>query len=160
MPSPSVTRAGTISTCVVTPIFEELVFRKLFIDRVHIYGEGMAILASGLLYALYQGDFTRFFFSIGLGAFFAYIYIRTGKIWYTIIFRMICELSLTIAVLVLSSSREVINPSDGMENLGIGIEVAAVTRGQDVPLFEVREGMFNSDPAAREFGIASLLGSR
>lgn len=88
---------------VVTPIFEELVFRKLFIDRVHIYGEGMAILASGLLYALYQGDFTRFFFSVGLGAFFAYIYIRTGKIWYTMIFRMISELSLTIAMFVLSN---------------------------------------------------------
>jgi len=86
---------------VVTPIFEELIFRKLFIDRVHIYGEGMAILASALLYALYQGDFIHFFYSVGLGAFFAYIYIRTGKIWYTIIFRMICELSLTIAVLVL-----------------------------------------------------------
>ena len=47
-----------------------------------------------------------------------------------------------------------------MENLGIGMEVAAVTRGQDVPLFEMREGVFNSDPAASEFGIASLLGSR
>ena len=60
----------------------------------------------------------------------------------------------------LSSSREVINPSDGMENLGIVRGVAAVTRGQDVPLFEVSEGMFNSNSAAREFGIASLLGSR
>ena len=47
-----------------------------------------------------------------------------------------------------------------MENLGIGMEVAAVTRGQDVPLFEVGEAVFNSDPAARKFGIASLLGSR
>ena len=43
-----------------------------------------------------------------------------------------------------------------MENLGIGMEVAAVTRGQDMPLFEVSEGVFNSDPAAREFGIAKM----
>ena len=63
-------------------------------------------------------------------------------------------------MLELSSSREVINPSDGMENLGIVREVAAVTRGQDVPLFEVSEGMFNSNSAARKFGIASLLGGR
>ena len=53
-----------------------------------------------------------------------------------------------------------INTCNRLENLGIEIEVAAVTRGQDVPLFEVREGVFNSDPAARKFGIASLLGSR
>ena len=65
-----------------------------------------------------------------------------------------------MVVFVLSSEREVINPSDGLENLRIVREVAAVTRGQDVPLFEVREGVFNSDPAARKFGIASLLGSR
>ena len=65
-----------------------------------------------------------------------------------------------MVVLGLSSSCEVINPGDSLENFGIGIEVAAVTRGQDMPLFEVREGVFNGDPAAREFGIASLLGSR
>ena len=65
-----------------------------------------------------------------------------------------------IVVFGLSSEREVINPRDSLKNLGIVREVAAVTRGQDVPFFEVREGMFNSDPAARKFGIASLLGSR
>ena len=47
-----------------------------------------------------------------------------------------------------------------MENLGIGIEVAAVTRGQDVPLFEMSEGVFNSNSAAREFGVSGLLGGR
>ena len=65
-----------------------------------------------------------------------------------------------MSIFGLSSSCEVINPGDSLENLGIGIEVAAVTRGQDVPLFEVSEGVFNSDPAARKFGIASLLGRR
>ena len=42
-----------------------------------------------------------------------------------------------MVVFGLSSSREVINPCDGMENLGIGIEMAAVTRGQYIPFFEV-----------------------
>ena len=63
-----------------------------------------------------------------------------------------------MAIFELSRSGKVINPRDGMENLGIEIEVAAVTRGQDVPFFEVREGVFNSDPAAREFGITGLIG--
>jgi nitrogen fixation/metabolism regulation signal transduction histidine kinase len=31
-----------------------------------------------------------------------------------------------------------------LENLGIGIEVAAVASGQDVPFFEVGEGVFNN----------------
>ena len=56
-----------------------------------------------------------------------------------------------------------------MENLWIGIEVAAVASGQDMPFFEVSEGVFNKAPAfcrmgknsaASEFGIAGLVGSR
>ena len=47
-------------------------------------------------------------------------------------------------MLGLSSSENVINPGDGVENLGIGMEVAAVTCGQDVPLFEMREGVFDN----------------
>ena len=47
-------------------------------------------------------------------------------------------------MLGLSSSGKVINTGDGVENLGIGMEVAAVTRGQDVPLFEVRQGGFDN----------------
>ena len=61
---------------------------------------------------------------------------------------------------MLFSKGKVINTCNGLENLGIGIEVAVVTRGQDMPFFEVREGVFNSDPAASEFGIAGLFGSR
>ena len=53
-----------------------------------------------------------------------------------------------------------INTCNRLENLGIEIEVAAVTRGQDVPLFEMREGVFDGDPAASEFGIAGLVGCR
>ena len=45
-----------------------------------------------------------------------------------------------------------------MENLEIVREGAAVARGQDMPLFEVSECVFNSDPAASEFGISGLFG--
>lgn len=75
------------------PVFEELIFRKLLIDRVHKYGEGIAILTSGLLFGLFHGNFSQVFFAAGLGFFFAYIYVRTGKIRYTIAFHMIINLS-------------------------------------------------------------------
>ena len=65
-----------------------------------------------------------------------------------------------MGIFVLFSSGEVVNSGDGLENLGIGIEVAAVTRGQDMPFFKVREGMFNGDSTASEFGIAGLFGCR
>ena len=37
-----------------------------------------------------------------------------------------------------------------MENLGIGMEVAAVTRGQDVPFFEMDKSVFDKNPAKIE----------
>lgn len=75
------------------PVFEELIFRKLLIDRVHKYGEGIAVLTSGLLFGLFHGNFSQLFYATGLGLFFAYIYVRTGKIRYTIAFHMIINLS-------------------------------------------------------------------
>lgn len=84
-------RILTVGIC--APIFEELILRKFLIDRIHKYGEGIAILASGLLFGLFHGNFSQVFFAAGLGFFFAYIYLRTGKIWYTIAFHMIINMT-------------------------------------------------------------------
>ena len=52
------------------------------------------------------------------------------------------------------------NSGDGLENLGIVVEWATVTRGQDVPFFKVSEGMFDNNSAASKLGVADLLGCR
>ena len=54
----------------------------------------------------------------------------------------------------------VINSGDGLENLGIEVETAAITIGQDAPFFEVCEGVFNNNSAASKFGISGLHGGR
>ncbi len=74
---------------VCAPIAEELVFRKMLVDRVYKYGELLAALTSGLMFGLFHGNFQQFVYAFGLGVFFAFIYIRTGKIIYTIVFHMI-----------------------------------------------------------------------
>lgn len=81
---------------ILAPIFEELIFRKLIIDHVLRHGEWLAIVLSGLTFGMFHGNFQQFFFATGLGMFFAYIYIRTGKIWYTIIFHMVVNLSSSV----------------------------------------------------------------
>ena len=55
---------------------------------------------------------------------------------------------------------EIVNAGDGLENLGIEVEVAAITIGQDAPFFEVCESMLDSNSAAGKFGVLFLLGSR
>jgi membrane protease YdiL (CAAX protease family) len=77
---------------ILAPILEELVFRKLLIDRVVVFGDKTAILLSGLLFGLFHGNFYQVFYAFGLGCVLAYIYIRTGKIKYTISLHMTINL--------------------------------------------------------------------
>lgn len=74
-----------VTACICAPIFEELIFRKLLIDRTVRYGEGLSIILSGVLFGLFHGNFEQFFYACFLGMFFAYIYIKTGKIQYTML---------------------------------------------------------------------------
>ena len=69
---------------IIGPIFEELMFRKLVIDRLTPYGELTAILFPSLIFALFHSNLYQFFYAFFIGAIFSYIYLRTGKIIYTI----------------------------------------------------------------------------
>lgn len=72
-------------TVIGAPIFEELFFRKFLVDRTAQYGEGVSVVISGLMFGMFHGNLNQFPYAFALGAFFAYIYIRTGKIGYTIL---------------------------------------------------------------------------
>ena len=73
-----------IAFVVLAPLFEELVFRKVLVDRVLPYGEWPAILFSGLCFGLFHGNLSQFFYAALLGMVLAYVYIRTGNVLYTI----------------------------------------------------------------------------
>ena len=68
-----------IFTVVVAPIGEELVFRKLIIDRTNKYG-GVCIVLSALMFGLMHGNFYQFFYCFGIGLILGYIYYSTGRI--------------------------------------------------------------------------------
>jgi membrane protease YdiL (CAAX protease family) len=79
---------NTIVVAVIGPIIEEIIFRKLILDRTHIWGEKTAMVFSALIFALLHGNLYQFFYAFGMGLIFAYIYIRTGRIRYTIALHM------------------------------------------------------------------------
>lgn len=81
---------------ILAPIFEELIFRKLLIDRVIKYGEFCAIMTSGIMFGLFHGNFAQFFFATGLGMLFAFVYARTGRIWYTILLHMVVNMTTSV----------------------------------------------------------------
>ncbi len=73
--------ATFLGTCVVAPIGEEFIFRKLFIDRARRHGDTAAILFSGLLFGLFHGNLYQCFYAALLGILLAYVYTRTSNLW-------------------------------------------------------------------------------
>lgn len=78
-----------IFTVLCAPVFEELLFRKLVCDRTVKYGEGVAVMVSGLLFGLFHMNFNQFFYAFFLGCVLAFLYVKTGNLKYTIILHMI-----------------------------------------------------------------------
>ncbi|MBQ7973268.1 MAG: CPBP family intramembrane metalloprotease [Lachnospiraceae bacterium] len=87
---------------ILAPIVEELIFRKLLIDRVVKHGEFLAIALSALMFGLFHGNFSQFFMATLIGGLFAFIYIRTGKVWYTIFLHMAMNLTTSVVTVWLA----------------------------------------------------------
>lgn len=88
---------------ICAPIAEELLFRKLLIDRTVKYGEATAILFSGLMFGLFHGNLNQFVYAFVLGLFFGFIYVKTGNIRYTILLHMLVNfLGSVVGVIILN----------------------------------------------------------
>lgn len=75
-------------TVLCAPIAEELMFRKLIVDRTVRYGQGVAVVLSGLMFGLFHGNMNQFVYATVIGMFFAYLYVKTGKLKITISLHM------------------------------------------------------------------------
>jgi membrane protease YdiL (CAAX protease family) len=79
---------SALLTVVLAPIFEELIFRKLLLDRMLPHGELAAIFVNGLLFGAFHGNFYQFFYAALLGMLLSFVYARTGKIHHCIFIHM------------------------------------------------------------------------
>ena len=75
--------SGFAIVVLIGPLLEELMFRKLMIDRLHDYGESNAILFSALCFGLFHGNLAQFLYAFGVGLFLGYVYCRTRKVTVT-----------------------------------------------------------------------------
>lgn len=110
-------------TVICAPIFEELFFRKILIDKTASFGELPAILLSGLMFGLFHGNLTQFPYAFAIGIFFGFIYIRTGNISYTMILHAMINCvgavvsSLVMEGIDLDAIGKLINQAIGIEML-------------------------------------------
>ena len=70
---------------IVAPVMEELICRKLLIDRTRRYGELTAAFFSATAFGMIHGNFSQFFYAFGLGFVFAFVYLKTGRVIYTML---------------------------------------------------------------------------
>ncbi len=78
-----------IVAVIIAPVFEELIFRKMIIDRTLAYGEKAAILFSALTFGMFHMNLYQLFYAFGIGLILGYIYVRSGNIKITLLFHVI-----------------------------------------------------------------------
>ena len=83
---------ASVSVLIVAPIMEEIVFRKTLIPRLLVLGEIPAILVSGLFFGLFHMNFEQFFYAFFLGVIFGWIFVKTGKLIYTVLLHLVVNL--------------------------------------------------------------------
>ena len=74
--------------CICAPIVEELIWRKLLIDRLALYSKRLAIFGSGILFGIGHFNIHQLFSAMFLGWSFAYAYAETNNIFIPISFHM------------------------------------------------------------------------
>ncbi len=90
-----------VFTVLIAPLFEELVFRKLIIDRVSVYGEKLAILFSAILFAFFHSSIQQFFYALFAGLVFGYLYMRTRRLIYPYILHALVNFFGSVVPLIL-----------------------------------------------------------
>lgn len=101
---------------ICAPIVEEFVFRKLIVDRTVRYGQGTAVVLSGLMFGLFHGNLNQFMYATALGMFLAFLYVKTGKLKITIAIHMLINfMGSVVSAWVLK-----VVDLDALSNLGSG----------------------------------------
>ena len=91
---------------IIGPIFEELIFRKIMLDRLSVYGDRLAIGISALSFGLFHGNISQLIYSTMLGVILGYLYTRTRNIKYPILMHMLINFFGTVPSLLLMNGIE------------------------------------------------------
>lgn len=73
-----------LATVIAAPLGEEFLFRRLLIDRTRRWGELPAVLLSAAMFGAFHLNLYQFFYAFLIGLVFGYVYVKTGRLRYTI----------------------------------------------------------------------------
>lgn len=92
---------GIMIPVIIGPVLEELIFRKLMLDRTRGYGEKTAVIFSAICFGLFHGNLTQFLYACCAGLFLGYVYCKTGKVLYTILMHMLLNATSSAILLLI-----------------------------------------------------------
>ena len=94
--------ANVLFVVILAPVLEEIVFRGMICRRLLALGEGFTVVFSGVFFAMLHGNLYQLFYSFLLGCMFGFIYVKTGKIIYSIIYHVFINFMGTVVTLLIN----------------------------------------------------------
>lgn len=83
---------NVLMACIVAPIGEEFIFRKVLHDKIGQYGDKCYILISSFCFGLFHANLAQTLYAFVLGMLLAYVYLKTGNIIYNIALHIVINL--------------------------------------------------------------------
>jgi len=89
---------------IIGPVVEEIIFRKVFIDILGEHGRAYAIIVSAITFGFFHGNFSQVIYATLLGFILGYIYVKSGKIIYSILMHVSINFFGTVPALLVQDS--------------------------------------------------------
>ncbi len=93
---------------IIGPIVEELIFRKLMLDRLSVHGETFALIITSVAFGIFHNNIYQLFYATLLGILLGYLYLKSGDIKLPIILHMLMNLFGSVVALFVEGKLTVI----------------------------------------------------
>ena len=88
------------------PIFEELIFRGVLLERLRVFGDKTAIIYTAIGFGLFHSNFSQIPFAIALGLIFGYAVVKTNNIKYSILLHILMNSTSVLLVILMNYGLE------------------------------------------------------
>lgn len=78
--NPLVLALYVLSTVIIPPIVEEMMFRGMILQGLRRFGDGFAVIASAAMFGLYHGNFAQAVFAFLCGLILGYVAVRSNSL--------------------------------------------------------------------------------
>jgi hypothetical protein len=104
---------------VIGPIVEELIFRRLIIDRLSMHGDGFAVIVSAVAFGVFHQNLYQLFYATFLGFILGYLYVKTRNVIYPMILHVIFNFLGSVVALYVSERLLIV--TEIIEEYGVNV---------------------------------------